>query len=130
MKKKRTRVLVVDDNMEVLRLMEKVFKKMGWKSYIVPTAESAIPMIETKKINFVLLDIMLPGKSGLEILKEIKQKFPKLPVVMLTALGYDDKTVNEAVRSGASGYVSKNVPIKELIEVFNNLVTSERNKKL
>lgn len=123
MKNKETTILVVDDEIEVLRTLKDILESKGWQVFTVPTATSCLAILEKEKIDIVLLDIRLPDKSGIEVLKEIKQKYPNIAVVMVTGFSYDDELVNESIRLGAAGYVSKSVPLKELIEAINNVLT-------
>jgi DNA-binding NarL/FixJ family response regulator len=79
-----------------------------------------VPIIENEKVNVVLLDIRLPDKSGIDVLKDIRAKHPNLPVVMLTAYGYDEDLVEKTISLGASAYVSKTVSTDELMMAINN----------
>lgn len=120
MKSDKPAVLVVDDEIETLKMLRKILETRGWRAFTAPTAISAMAIVEKEKIDLVLLDIRLPGESGLDILREIKAKFKTLPVIIITGFGYNDELINEAVRLGASGYVSKGMPLNELFEVINN----------
>ena len=113
-------ILVVDDEIGILKILRDIFEPRGWKVVTAPTGEAAFLNMEKEKIDIILLDIRLPDCSGLEVLKQIKAKYPSIPVIIYTAYGYEDELVNNAIRQGASGYVSKSVPIKELVEVVNN----------
>ncbi|OGW74985.1 MAG: hypothetical protein A2Z72_07375 [Omnitrophica bacterium RBG_13_46_9] len=120
MENKNSVMLIVDDEVGILRTFKEVFELRGWRVFTAPFGQPASVILEKEKIDIMLLDIRLPGKSGIELLKEIKIKYPDLPIIMITGLGYEDQLVNEALCSGAAGYVSKNVSIRELIEVVNN----------
>jgi CheY-like chemotaxis protein len=120
------KVLVVDDDAGVLKLLEKTLAKMGYPAVCASTGESALALLKKERVGFVLLDIRLPGKSGMEILKEMKRAYPRIPVIMLTALGYDDKAVKEAVSLGAAGYVSKTSPLQELKEAIENMLVERK----
>lgn len=123
MKEKNPVMLIVDDEVDALKTFREVFELRGWSVFTAPMGSIALSIIEKEKVDMTLLDIRLPSESGIDLLKEIKSKNPALPVVMVTALGYDDELVNEALRLGASGYVSKGVPIRELIEAVQNAMT-------
>ena len=120
MKGEKMTMLVVDDEIGVLKFVKEVFEVRGWDVIATPVGASIRSILEREKINVILLDIRLPDESGLDILKDLKSRFPGIPVIIYTAFGYEDEKVNEAIRLGASGYVSKGVPIMELIEVVNN----------
>jgi len=115
-------MLVVDDEMEILKVLREVFELRGWNVISTPTGTSVLSIIEKERVDIILLDIRLPDGSGLSVLKEIRKNDSSIPVIIYTAYGYEDELVNETIRLGASGYVSKNVPIKELIEVINNIL--------
>jgi len=115
-------MLIVDDEIGILKILKEIFELRKWDVMATPTGSSVLPILEKEKVDIVLLDIKLPDGSGLEVLKAVKSKFPTLPVVMFTALGYEDNLVKTALGLGASGYVSKTVPITELIEVVNNIL--------
>ena len=117
---RKLKMLIVDDEMEMLKIMKETFELRGWDTIVTPIGASVPVILEKETIDMVLQDIKLPEGSGLDILKEVRKKYPKLPVIIFTALGYQDSVVNEAMRSGASGYVSKGISIRELIEVVNN----------
>ncbi len=110
------RVMVVDDHVVVregLRWM------LGRDSGIDVVAEAesarqALELLAASVPDVVLLDIHLPDRSGLELLGELRARFPDLPVVVLT-MSDDPEYVEEAVRAGASGYLVKNAPRDELI---------------
>lgn len=116
-------ILIVDDDIEILKLLKKILEPKGWHIFTVPTGASALAIAEKEKIDLILLDIRLPDKSGIEVLKEIKEQSPGIPVVMITGFGYNDELVNESIRLGAAGYVSKGMPLNELVETINNVLT-------
>lgn len=122
MAKKDFSVLIVDDDIEVLKVLKKILESNGWQIYTSPTGTSALALLEQQKINIILLDIKLPDQSGLDVLKIIKEKYPSIPVIMITGFGYDDQLVNESLKLGAAGYFSKSTPIKELMETIENTI--------
>lgn len=113
------RVLVVDDHQVVregLRWMLGVEVDLE----VVAEAESvatALDAIAEAEPNVVLLDIHLPDRSGLEALRDIAERFPGLPVVILT-MSAEPEYVEEAVRAGAAGYLVKNAPQVELVRAL------------
>ncbi|MDD5174100.1 MAG: response regulator [Candidatus Omnitrophota bacterium] len=125
MAEKKLRMMIVDDEIEILKMLKDVFELRGWETITTPTGLTVMSTLEKEPIDIILLDIKLPNGSGLTVLKNIKKKYPKLPVIMFTGFGYEDNMVNEAMHLGAAGYVSKNVPIQELIEVINNTLIKQ-----
>jgi DNA-binding NarL/FixJ family response regulator len=77
--------------------------------------------IESEEFDVVLLDIALPGKNGIETLKEIKRKKPKLPVLILSMYP-EDQYALRAIKAGASGYLTKESAPEELIEALKKVI--------
>lgn len=121
-------MVIIDDEVNVLKMLSELFEAKGWNVFAVPTGEAGVDVIKEEEINIVLLDITLPGKSGLDILKEIKKEKKDLPVIVMTGRGYDDDLVKETLQAGAAGYVSKGVGIKELLEVVANTLAQGENE--
>jgi len=79
------RILVVDDEPEIINILESFLRKKGFEVVTAPGGEEAIETVNTdSKINLIILDIKMPGKSGLDVLEELFQLKIKLPVVILT----------------------------------------------
>lgn len=108
------KVLIVEDEAIVAKDIKKRLLKRDYEVVgIVSTARAAIKKAEEKKPNVVLMDIYLKGEmTGIQAAKEIWKKY-KIPVVYLTAYG-DDKTVEEAMKTGPVGYLLKPIDDKEL----------------
>lgn len=123
------KILVVDDEQDVLDLLRDVFVRQRYEVKCAISGKSALEMINKDIPDIVLLDIKMPEMDGIKVLEEIKKKDKTIEVVMLTAYGYDDKLISESIEKGASGYISKNLPIKQIINTFNTLVKSMSLKK-
>ena len=122
MNNKNNSMLIVDDEIDILKTFREIFELRGWQVFTAPTGTIGMSILEKEKIDIVLLDIRLPDRSGMDALQDIKKKYPDVSVIMVTAMGYKDDLVNEAIKLGAAGYVSKGVPLRELLEVVNNTV--------
>jgi len=100
------RILVVDDEKEVCTLLSRFFTKKKYQVRTAETAEEAIRILESESMDAVLLDIHLPGISGLDALGKIRSGWPDLPVVMISGQG-DEEVAKETLRAGAFDYVVK-----------------------
>lgn len=115
-----TRLLVVDDNEDNRDMLARRLRRRG---YEVTTAESgalALDMISSAlHFDAVLLDVMMPDITGLEVLAKLRTRFNKeqLPVVMATARS-DSEDVVEALRLGANDYVTKPINLDEVISAL------------
>lgn len=109
-------VLVVDDEEHILELIEYNLYQNQFHALTAQTGEEALALLEKEKVDLVLLDWMLPGMSGIDVLKEIRknEKLGELPVILLTAKGEEiDKVLG--LELGADDYISKPFGIHELI---------------
>lgn len=125
----KIKILVVDDETDALELFKDLFLKKGYAVECAPGGIEALNIIDKAMFDAVLLDIRMPGLDGLEVLSRIKQKKPDLPVVMLTAYGYDDNLINRALEQGAVGYISKNFPLAQIVYTFQTLLSTMPAKK-
>ncbi|MBI3585635.1 MAG: sigma-54-dependent Fis family transcriptional regulator [Ignavibacteriales bacterium] len=118
-------IYIVDDEDTIARLLEHwVTKRWGYQSRTFINGESCLEALDDNP-DLILLDIMLPGIGGVEILKEIKKRFPDLPVIMLSAQGKIEIAI-ETLKLGATDYFSKPVDFAKLeITVKNALQTHD-----
>jgi DNA-binding response OmpR family regulator len=100
------RILCVDDEPLVLKLMEAQLVPRGYEVFKAPNGATALKLVKEIRPQIVLLDIMMPGMSGIETLAEILKIDPKVGVIMVTAV-VDDKIALQAVKLGAFDYVTK-----------------------
>jgi two-component system response regulator RegA len=110
-------ILVVDDD-DVLRLrMEKSLTRRGMTVFMANNFETAVQQAEQHQPDLALLDLKMPGKSGLELLKELTDRVPETKVVILTGYGSITNAV-EAVKLGAVNYVTKPADVDDVLTAF------------
>jgi len=122
------KALIVDDERDIEMLFVQRFRKEirsgDFQFHFAFSGEDALQFLTSLNpvdIVLVLSDINMPGMSGFELLKIIKQKFPHLKVVMVTAYG-DESNKENSKKLGADGFVNKPVDFSELKNVIQNLV--------
>ena len=89
------------------------------------TAQEAMRLIRSKPFDIVLLDIAMPDKSGVEVLKQIKREKPDLPVLMLS-MHPENRYAVQILRSGASGYVQKEALATELVNAIQTIMKGHK----
>jgi two-component system response regulator MtrA len=109
----RGSVLVVDDDSSLAEMLSIVLRQEGFESRIVTRGDEALEAFRSFRPDLVLLDLMLPGKDGIDVCKEIRAE-SGVPIVMLTAKG-DTIDVVVGLESGADDYVVKPFKPKELV---------------
>ncbi len=122
------RVLVVDDEKEIQNLLQKLLTKEGYEVDVATLPEEAIKKIEAEHYDVVLLDLMLPGVKGTDIIQEIKRRRPNCAVIIMTAFGTIPSSV-EAIRKGAFDYIEKPFKKGEIQYAVRNAMEHQRLKK-
>ncbi len=122
----KSKIMIVDDH-EVVRLGLISLLEQNSQYEVVAQAENAleaIKKVETYKPDIVLMDIRLPGMSGIEACEKICSKYPDTKVIMLTSYA-EDEMLFSAIKAGASGYVLKQINAKDLINSIESVARGE-----
>jgi two-component system response regulator DevR len=122
----KQRILLVDDH-EVVRLGLKSLLDRHPQFDVVgeaSTAREAIEMVNNTKPDVVVMDIRLPGTSGIEACEEITNRFPDTRVIMLTSYA-EDEMLFSAIRAGASGYILKQIDSEALVRALEAVARGE-----
>ena len=107
-------ILIIDDEINIRQTLKRILEKTGCIVEVVGDGQSAFDVLSKKSIDLVYLDIHLPQMDGMEILRQIRQGYNRLPVIMLTGFGTVDSAV-EALRLGANDYLVKPIDPEVLI---------------
>jgi DNA-binding NtrC family response regulator len=100
------RVLIIDDESGIRESLETLLTMEGFAVETAPDGEKGLIMLDQGSYELVLLDLALPGQNGIELLPQIHERNPQLPVIMLTAYGTVNNVV-DAIRAGAHNFVQK-----------------------
>jgi DNA-binding NtrC family response regulator len=106
-------VLIVDDERTLARAVKAYFAESGYDAEVAGDAEQALSLLESMRPDVVFTDVRLPGMSGIDLLRRIREFDPEVPVIVMTAFGTIEGAV-EAVKLGAYDYVKKPVDLEEL----------------
>ncbi len=123
-------VLVVDDDVQLCELLAEVLEGEGYHVNTVHCGESGLEFIQSNPVDLVLLDVMLPNLSGIQVARRICQRFAT-PILMLTALN-DDASILDGYQAGADQYIAKPFNVPELlarIKVILRRVGFERQRQ-
>jgi two-component system phosphate regulon response regulator OmpR len=113
-------ILVVDDDDGIRSLVKKYLNENNYLITTANSAEEAFEKIKIIKFDLIILDIMMPGKNGLEFIQENKKKL-ETPVILLTAKGQADDRI-QGLEIGADDYLPKPFEPRELILRINNII--------
>jgi two-component system phosphate regulon response regulator OmpR len=128
MNKFKAHVLVVDDDDGIRNLVKQYLNKNNFLVTTAISAEDAVQKINLIKFDLIVLDIMMPGKNGLEFTIENKQKI-NTPIILLTAKGEASERV-EGLEVGADDYLPKPFEPKELILRIKNILNKTKSKNI
>ena len=116
------RVAIVEDNTEIREGLSALIN--GFPGYrcvaTYPDAEKALRGLPTQDVDVVLMDINLPGMSGIECVEELKERSPDMEFMMLTVYEDDDR-IFKSLMAGATGYILKKTPPSELLDAIRDL---------
>ena len=116
---RQKRVLVVDDEQLILKIISDILTKEGYEVIIANNCEKAADYLRSSSFNVVLSDIKMPVKSGIDLLGEIKNQDPNLPVILMTGFASLETAV-EAVQNGAFDYLIKPLDYGKLKNVIEH----------
>jgi DNA-binding response OmpR family regulator len=120
---KKAKILVVDDEANIVKALKYMLEAEGYAVETAADGEEALNMVKTSEPDLVLLDVMMPKKSGYEVCKAIKEDkaLYMIPVVMLTALKQKEERI-KAIEAGADDFLSKPVDDRELFVRVKSLL--------
>ena len=119
------RILVIDDEAGIRESLEVLLSLEGYAVRVAADGEEGLRILDLESLDLVLLDLALPGQSGLELLPQIKERQPDLPVIMITAYGTVDNIV-ESVRAGAENFIQKPWDNEKLLADIRSAVARHR----
>ncbi|MCT7948650.1 response regulator [Ancylothrix sp. C2] len=110
------RILAVDDLEDNLFLLQTVLESEGYEVETATSGSDALAKISQLPPDLVLLDVMMPGMTGIEVTQRIRknQKLQELPVVLITA--YGESTAQQGIKEGANDYLRKPLDLQELLD--------------
>ena len=117
------RLVLVEDQPTILAQQARLLEAFGDELDVVGTARDgarALEVIEAQRPDVVLLDLGLPDIDGIEVTQRIKQRWPKIEILIFTIFD-DEERVLQAVRAGASGYLLKGAPVEKIVEALHDV---------
>jgi len=118
-------ILVIDDEAEIREGLELLLSSEGYSVTSAETGEAGLARLEQEPFDLLLLDVSLPGRSGLDLLRDIRHRDPHLPVVLITAYGSIDMA-RQAFKSGAQDYITKPWSNDELLAQIASAIEGRR----
>ena len=118
------RVLVVDDESIVLDSCKKVLAMEGIDVVLSASADQALTALGKETFSLILVDFKMPRKDGLSFMKDVKEKWPEVPIIVMS--GYaTPETIDEVSKTGAAKFIAKPFTPDELIEAIRQVMEKE-----
>ena len=108
------RILIVDDDPGQRSLLDSFLRGQNFETVLADSGERALELLPTAKVSMMISDVRMPGLTGLETLRRVRQNFPTLPVLLVTAYA-DIREAVIAMRDGALNYLAKPIDLDELL---------------
>jgi len=117
---KKDSILVVDDAPDTIELLQRNLESRGYQIFTAPNAMEAIKILETTVVDLVITDLKMPGASGIELIRHIRENFRDIEVMMITGYPTIESAV-KAVKSGAEEYLTKPFTDTELFSAVEQV---------
>lgn len=119
------RILIVDDEEKIRKVLSSILGMRGYEALEASSGEEALDLLGRKPIDAVLLDILMPGIGGMEVLAHIRRELPEVPVIMITAYGNISLAV-EAIKKGAYDFIEKPLDAEKILISLRNAIDRYR----
>ena len=122
--------LVIDDDPRVTRFLTADLQSKQHSSASLTDGDSILAWLHLNHCEVVIVDVNIPKLDGISLISSIRNTDRNLPIIVFTGLGYDEEQMHAALRAGANGYVSKNLPVDQLYAVLSQVLLTTRRHTL
>ena len=122
------KILVVDDSPQISKALSDLLSASGYSVRTAPSGERALQILESATFDLIITDLKMTGMTGIELAKQVLQKSPGLPVVILTGFGDMDSVIN-ALRLGVADYLKKPFSIDEVMSVVEREIAKSKGRQ-
>jgi two-component system chemotaxis response regulator CheY len=124
LKRDSAEFLIIDDDPAVAKFLVTYLKQKGHTCASLTEGFRTASWLELNDCEVVVVDLNMPKVDGLSLISFIREVNQKLPIIVFTGVGYDEDRMHAALRAGANGYVSKNLPIEQLYCVLSRVLAT------
>src|SRR6185369_12000790 len=123
------RIVIIDDNMSSLELLSTALEREGLSIHTANDPREGLELVRSLRPRMVITDLVMPGMTGLDVLRQVIHLDPTIDVLLMTA-HYTTETAVEAIRNGAADYLQKPVKIADLRERVRRLLEAAEKRRL
>jgi DNA-binding response OmpR family regulator len=116
--------LIVDDDPAITKFLVTYLRQKGHSCESLTEGFQTAAWLEHNHTDVVVVDLNMPNVDGISLIRFIRELNAKLPIIVFTGVGYDEERMHSALRAGANGYVSKNLPIEQLYCVLSRVLAT------
>jgi len=121
-------ILIIDDESAIRNVLEDILKDEGYRIYLASDGIEGLRLLQRRPIDIVFLDVWLPGKGGIDVLVEIKDKWPEIEVIIISGHATVETAV-KAVKLGAYDYLEKPLDLGRVVTLARNSIQLENLKR-
>lgn len=128
--KSNVKILIVDDEEMMRNLLTKILKRENYQILTAGDGQEAVELLEKEAVDLIISDMKMPRMNGFELLKHVKENYPQIGIIIMTAYG-DTYTVKDALILGADEYITKPFKSYEISLVVERAywrILSSKNK--
>jgi FixJ family two-component response regulator len=122
-------ISIVDDDISIRKSLDRLIRSAGLKVLVFASAEQFLNSAQPLKADCLILDIQLPGMSGIELLHYLKTQKYKVPIIFITAYGSDEQARSEAASDWTVAYLIKPFSGEELLDAVNTALKWKSNNQ-
>ena len=120
----RAEFLIIDDDPAIAKFLVTYLKQKGHTCDSLTEGFRTAAWLEHHRCDVVIVDLNMPKVDGISLIRYIRELSGDLPIIVFTGVGYDEERMHTALRAGANGYVSKNLPIEQLYCVLSRVLAT------
>src|SRR5437667_11250593 len=116
--------LIIDDDPAIARFLVAYLRQKGHSCQALTDGFQTATWLAHNDCKVVIVDLRMPKVDGISLISFIREINPTIPIVVFTGVGYDEEQMHAALRAGANGYVSKNLPVEQLYCVLSRVLST------
>lgn len=116
--------LIIDDDPSIAKFLVTYLKQKGHSCAALTEGFQTAHWLEHNRCDVVIVDLNMPKVDGISLISFIREMSQTVPIIVFTGVGYDEGRMHAALRAGANGYVSKNLPIEQLYCVLSRVLAT------
>jgi DNA-binding response OmpR family regulator len=120
--------LIIDDDPAITRFLTTYLRQKGHTCAALTEGFQTAAWLEMHDCEVVVVDLRMPKVDGISLISYIREIQANLPIIVFTGVGYEEQKMHAALRAGANGYVSKNLPVEQLYCVLSRVLATCRQR--